>query len=113
MKTYQLKGPVVMSQMVFWNSEFLGVIDTQGNILKFNSQDGSGLIWGCVGEIITVLEWSVQLGKVETQTFTKLRRHLLSLYKLNKRQRTRRSEKYLNKVFALVDSYQDRLLNKS
>lgn len=106
----QFKGPMVVCQM---HSEFLGVIDSQGHILKFDSGDGSSLIWGCVGEIITVLEWAVQLDKVEPQTFTELRRHLLSLYKLNKRQRTRRSQKYLNKVFTLVDDYWDRLLNKN
>lgn len=102
--------------MAFWNSEFLGVIDTQGNILKFNTQDGSGLVWGCVGEIITVLEWTVQLGRVETQTFTEFRRHLLFLHKLNKHKLSQRSgfyEKYLNEVFALVDAYQERLLNRN
>ena len=89
------KGPRVVCQMAFWHSEFLGVIDAQGNILKFNCENGSGLVWGCVGEIITVLEWGVQLDKVEPQTFTEFRRHLLFLHKLNQRHLTQRSQKYL------------------
>ena len=107
---HQFKGPMVVCQMAFWDSEFLGVIDAQGNILKFNSEDGSGLVWGCVGEMITVLEWGVQLDKVEPQTFTVFRRHLLFLHK---HKLSRRSEKYLNKVFTLVDAYWDRLLNRN
>lgn len=110
------KGPGVVCQMAFWHSEFLGVIDSQGNILKFDCQDGSSPVWGLVGEIITVLESAVQLDKVETRTFTELRHHLLSLHKLNKHKLSQRSgfyEKYLNEVFALVDSYWDRLLTKN
>ena len=38
-------SPMVVCQMAFWHSEFLGVIDSQGNILKFNSEDGSGRVW--------------------------------------------------------------------
>ena len=110
---HQFKSPVVVCQMAFWNSEFLGVIRPDGHILKFNSQDGSGLVWGCVGEIITVLELAVQLDKVESQTFTEFRRHLLFLHKLSKHKLSRRSEKYLNDVFSLVDAYQDRLLKKN
>ena len=68
MKKPKLKGPSVVTKMVFWNSEFLGVIDAQGNILKFDSEDGSNLIWGCVGEIITVLEWAVQLSMYNQST---------------------------------------------
>ena len=67
---HQFKGPMVVSQMAFWNSEFMGVIPPDGHILKFNCQDGSGEIWLVVGLIITVLEWAVQLDKVETQSFT-------------------------------------------
>ena len=110
MQTNQFKGPMVVSQMVFWNSEFLGVIRPDGHILKFNCQDGSRQIWLIVGSIITVLEWAVYLNKVEPQTFDKLRQHLLQLYKMNQNgHQGKDTSRYLNKVSSLVEAYWDRL----
>ena len=80
---------------VKWPSGIPNFWDSQGHILKFNSQDGSALLWGCIGEMRTVLEWAVQLDKVEPQTFTEFRRHLLFLHKLNQHHLTQRSQKYL------------------
>lgn len=111
---FELEVPRVVHRMIFCNEEFIGVINCNGRILKFNSDDGYGDIWCVVGCLIDVLEWAVRLKKIESQTFAQFRLHLLRLHRMNKSENFYKNLKttrtYLSFVMDLVDGYWDRLI---
>lgn len=112
----KLTGPIEISGIVFCGSVFLGILSSNGEIIKFTKIEGTSLVSDVTACAIGVLEWAVKLRKVEPKTFAQLRRHLLRLHKMGKApifyQNTKKAQIFLNEVMNLVDQYWDRLISR-
>ena len=112
----KLRGPIEISGMVFCGCVFIGILSSNGDIIKFNKIEGTSLVSDVTACSIGVLEWAVKLQKVEPYTFAQLRHHLLRLHKMGQAplfyQNTKKAQIFLNEVMDLVDQYFDRLISR-
>ena len=79
-----LKGPAVIQGIIFWGKDFIGVVlnysDGKFLVLKFPVDQGEGLVWGCVGSIIDLLETCRKYRIQDKEIFQRFRERLVILW---------------------------------